>query len=532
MRFCRIGALVTMCVLAPFLVSAQASTDFTIDMRYGENTDPPTVPTDVEVTPISPFQIDITWSASVDPFGVAGYQVFRDSVQVATTLLTDFSDTGLSASTTYTYTIRAFDVDGLTSSSSIPVATTTFELPPPPPPLETATSQTSGSFFIPRLQNFTLDVGSEAARFDFGVNFPVTYRIQYGMGDAPSSRTVQTETLRQQHTTVITDLVSNTTYFYDLYTTDRYGRETLLRSGSFTTEEQFGITMPSNVAEFSAQAIGGDVLLRWVAAPQSPYTYVRVVRNPRFFPNDPGDGVVIYQGPGNAFTDIGAMQGVERQYYTIFAYNLSGIPSSGMLAIAARTPTVPSPPPVVIEETEDETDIPPLPPVSLMTLANIEFIQNDRLQSLAESVVLTTDNSFMVRVLASYIPPETRAVMVTLWQSEDDRYQSFLLRLDVDSGYFKTVIPAQSRIGTYDIRLELYNGLQERFFSLSGLFAVAEPTEQPPSPVDEDLILISFLYMLLGGIMGIIVVLGLHRFFMLLWRRRSRDDETKAGAKK
>lgn len=529
MGFSRFGALTILCVLAPFFVSAQPTAEFIIDVRYGENTEPPTVPTDVSATPISPSQIDIAWTASIDPFGVAGYQVFRNSFQVATTSLTSFSDIGLSPSTTYSYTIRAFDIDELISSSSAPVATTTFELPPPEE--ETESGQSSGSFLMPRLQNFTLSVGSEVARFDFGVNVPVSYRIEYRTNDTQLSGTVQTKILRQQHTTVLTDLVSNTTYFYELYVTDRFGRETRLRSGQFTTDQQFVVASPTNVADFRAQAFGSDVLLRWVPAAEAPYAYVRVVRNARFFPSDPLDGVIVYQGPATSFTDSGAMQGFDRQYYTIFAYNLAGVPSSGMVAVAARTPTVPSEPPLVTtddaEDNEEESVTPPVVPLSRMTLADIEFIQHDRRQTLDNFVIITSDDSFVVRVAAAYIPSSTKTVMVTLWQLEDERALSFLLRLDEDSGYYKAVIPAQSRVGVYDIRLELYNGLQERFFYLTGLFAIEDPTESSTPDVTEDLVYVSLLYMVLGGLAGMVFALLLHRFFFLLWRRKDREEQKK-----
>ena len=514
--------------LAPFLLLAQTSSDqsFTVGLQFGENTDPPTVPADVTAVPISHTQIDVAWSASVDPFGVAGYQVFRDSTQVATTSLTSFSDTGLTASTTYSYTVRAFDGAGNISSSSAPVATTTFAAPPPPPE-DPAPVPSSSSFQAVTLQQFSLETGSGVARFDFGTNVPVSYRIQYGVTDTLADGVAQTDTLRQQHTTVLTDLESNTTYYYELYVTDRFSRETLLRSGSFTTEQQFVVDMPVNVAEFSAQVIGNDVMLRWSPAQEAPYAYVRVVRNSRFFPNDPLDGVVVYQGPNTSFTDLGAMGGLDRQYYTIFAYNLAGVPSSGMLAIAARTPTLPSEPPdpvvppVTDEEEDDEAELPPpLPPVSAMTLSDIELIQHDRLHLLSDAVTLGTDASFVLRVPSRFVPTETRLVMVTLWRPEDERSLSFLLQLDTESDHYRAVIPALARPGTYDVRIELYNGVQERFFYLSGLFAVEEPETVDEAPIEEDWLLVSVFYMLLGGALGVFIALGLYRSFLYLWHRR------------
>ena len=76
-------------------------------------------------TAISDTRIDLTWIASRDDVRVAGYYVYRNSVQIGTTTMTHFSDTGLTASTQYTYTVAAFDAAGNDSIVSDPARTTT-----------------------------------------------------------------------------------------------------------------------------------------------------------------------------------------------------------------------------------------------------------------------------------------------------------------------------------------------------------------------------------------------------------------------
>lgn len=522
MIFSRTVILLTVCLITFSFAEAQSSVDFTTDLRFGENIYPPTVPTDVIAVPVSSSQIDVSWSASYDPFGLAGYQVFRNEIQVATTSVTNFSDIGLAASTTYNYTIKAFDIDGLVSSSSPSVSTTTFGLPPPEPPGQETVLESGGSYQVALLNYFDIEVGSVVAKFDFGLNMPVTYRIQYGVADVLATGIVRTEVMRQQHTTVLTDLLSNTTYVYELYVTDRFGRESLVRSGHFTTKQEFITDSPVNVSEFSAQVIGDDVVLWWTAADQAFYTYVRVVRNPRFFPSDPLDGVVVYQGTANSFVDVGVMQGFDRQYYTIFAYNLAGQPASGMVAIAARTPTLPSIPPLVTEEEIEDVLV---TPVSAMTLSDVEIIQHDKIQTLVDAVILTAEDSYIVRVSAKYIPVEARVVMVTLWQPESNYTLSYLLSFDAATGYYKAVLPPLGRSGVYDIRVELYNGIQERVFYLRGLLAVDERVGLPSSTVTENFLLLGLLYILLGGIAGALVMFGFYRFFLLFWRRREQTKE-------
>jgi uncharacterized repeat protein (TIGR03806 family) len=76
------------------------------------DTTAPSVPAGVTATAQSSTQIQITWTASTDAgTGVAGYRVFRDAgaTPIATVTTTTYTDTGLTASTNYSYTVRAFD---------------------------------------------------------------------------------------------------------------------------------------------------------------------------------------------------------------------------------------------------------------------------------------------------------------------------------------------------------------------------------------------------------------------------------------
>lgn len=90
------------------------------------DTTAPTVPTNLSGTGISSTQINLTWTASTDAVGVAGYKIFRNTTQVGTSTTTSFTDTGLTASTTYGYKVSAFDAAGNTSAqtSNVNVATT------------------------------------------------------------------------------------------------------------------------------------------------------------------------------------------------------------------------------------------------------------------------------------------------------------------------------------------------------------------------------------------------------------------------
>jgi chitodextrinase len=109
---------------SPPSATASATTQAAAD------TQPPTAPTNLTATAVSVSQITLTWTASTDNVGVAGYHVFRDggATPIATLTGTSFSDSGLTAGTAHTYTVSAFDAAGNESAPSLP-ATATLQAP-------------------------------------------------------------------------------------------------------------------------------------------------------------------------------------------------------------------------------------------------------------------------------------------------------------------------------------------------------------------------------------------------------------------
>ena len=83
-------------------------------------------------------EVDLSWNPSSDNVGVTGYQVRRNGTLIATATTTSFVDAGLSANTTFSYTVAARDAAGNVSANSTAANATTGNPPPPPvvpPPL-------------------------------------------------------------------------------------------------------------------------------------------------------------------------------------------------------------------------------------------------------------------------------------------------------------------------------------------------------------------------------------------------------------
>jgi len=97
----------------------------TVTVSNVADTTPPSVPTGLSATAISSSQINLSWTASTDNVGVTGYNIFRGGSKIATSASSSFQDAGLSASTSYTYNVSAFDAAGNTSAQSAAASATT-----------------------------------------------------------------------------------------------------------------------------------------------------------------------------------------------------------------------------------------------------------------------------------------------------------------------------------------------------------------------------------------------------------------------
>ncbi|MFD0716081.1 DUF4838 domain-containing protein [Paenibacillus sp. GCM10027626] len=78
----------------------------------------PTVPLNLSGVAVSGSEISLSWSASTDNVGVAGYEIYRNSILIGRVDTNSFTDINLNMGTTYKYTVRAFDKNMNLSANS------------------------------------------------------------------------------------------------------------------------------------------------------------------------------------------------------------------------------------------------------------------------------------------------------------------------------------------------------------------------------------------------------------------------------
>ncbi len=103
-----------------------SNTNFTITAGTSDTT-APTAPTSLAASGTTQTTTNLSWTASTDNVGVTGYDVYQGStLKGSTTTATTFAVTGLTASTAYTFTVKAKDAAGNISAASNSVNVTTL----------------------------------------------------------------------------------------------------------------------------------------------------------------------------------------------------------------------------------------------------------------------------------------------------------------------------------------------------------------------------------------------------------------------
>ncbi len=275
-----------------------------IEYNSTPDTAAPTVPTNVAGTAPSSSQVNLTWTASTDNTAVAGYRVFRNggATPVATVSGTSYSDSGLTASTTYSYTVAAFDAIGNTSAQSSPAAEVTTQAADTEPP--SVPAGLAGSAVSSSQINLSWSASSD--------NTSVTgYRVYRDGGSTPIATVTGTSYSN-------TGLAANTAYSYTVAAFDAAGNASAQSSPPLqvTTQSVDGES-PSVPTGLSGTAVSsGQINLTWTASSDNiAVSGYKVFRN--------GAAAPVATVAGTSYSDTG-LSASTTYSYTVSAFDAAG----------------------------------------------------------------------------------------------------------------------------------------------------------------------------------------------------------------
>ena len=184
------------------------------------DTTAPSVPANLRATVISSTKVSLAWSASTDTVGVTGYDIYRKGVKIGSSSGASYSDSTVTASTTYEYTVVAYDAAGNRSLASAPVTVTTSVAP---------------------LTISSYSVGSKTASsttVSWATNKVSSGYVKYGTSARSLTKIVPSSTLSgTSHRAQLTGLTGRTTYYYQIVASST-GEQATSRVSSFKTSSR------------------------------------------------------------------------------------------------------------------------------------------------------------------------------------------------------------------------------------------------------------------------------------------------------
>jgi hypothetical protein len=522
-----------LCTLLPLTaVFAQSdSSTFNIKVFGAEDIVAPTAPSSLNATPIAVSQIDLSWLASSDNFVVSGYVVFRNGVALATTTQLMYSDSGLTASTTYSYFVKAFDPSFNYSSSSNVAVATTPDNPPPP----AGGGGTEGTATRVLLDQLIISPGVSTSTFSIKTKFPARFEIRWGRTSSYELGYTMSNSFTSTYKTTLTDLEPGTTYEYELIGYTPQGIPTTLERGKFTTLNKGESLIPANVNQFRAVTDDDDVALSWLPPVEGSYQYVRIVRSHLGFPTSPSDGEVVYQGNNKQYLDKDILRLYSPVYYTAFVVDKYGNVSSGAIAKAYAGATIVLPPTPGANPKPVATNTPqipdgftpgekPLKETDMPDMSEIFIFQNDlRLSFADQTIAIDAYQPFTLSIPKSAITENLKSIIVTITDPSDSRLtSSFLLRINKDKTAYEAVVAPLDREGLSRIVIDIYDfeakmlGSYQKTVTFTGLYKVSN------IPLFPDRIILTMQTGWPYVLAGMFVAGG----FFLIWRRRRKEEES------
>lgn len=268
---------------------------------------------------------------------------------------------------------------------------------------------------------------------------------------------------------------------------------------------QYQQTVP-NVTNFQADfnLEAQNIALHWNNPSFPQLVSVRIVRSTVSVPISPSDGVVVYEGLGTSFIDLGLELRI-RYYYTAFVKSSTGTYSSGAVTSAIGVTTPEEEPPVI---PPDLITLPPGavepspfealpkavtndPVLQKIAIGDFQLRQSGEITKYFSSgavVAVNGNKDLTLAIDASAFPKVLKTIGVVVSDPVvKSRSFSFIMQASEDGQTYTATLGSFKRNGSFPISIYIINYKDQTIRKIEGRLAVAGVAMLAPSLLTEKL---------------------------------------------
>ena len=361
-----------------------------------------------------------------------------------------------------------------------------------------------------------------SAEITWQTNRPAACNTYFGKTTEYEKQIITETGLSSSHLANLTDLSFSTAYHFYIICKEANNKTAQTDDKYFTT-----LSVIVNVSNFIATPGENKIDLSWKNPTDPNFQSVRIVRNENFYPANISDGIILYEGDSQSFTDKN-IEILKGYYYAIFAKGKDGSWSSGAVAYAVVKPMPspePTPTPTPIPEPEPTPVPTPTPepaPEQKLTLKDFEFYSDGAKLSLIndKTVEIGAEKTLTVSINYEKIIGTYKKLILEVVNGENKF--SYLFAPNGEKAVYSTSFTVPSKAGKYPFTINIFNEKNELSLQLTGELSVFEKEK----PAQQNIIIIWIVkYACCINIFLLILLIILLLLLLILLIKRKKEEE-------
>jgi hypothetical protein len=277
-----------------------------------------------------------------------------------------------------------------------------------------------------------------------------TSKVSWGTNSDYTDGVLSSSQLLREHSTQIDSLKENTIYYFLITAIDASGNQSFY-DGRFVTGKAEDLSAPANVKNFKAVVKQNAVSLSWTNPSDTDFNFTRIVRSTTFFPTDPYNGQVVFEGQAENFEDKNVIPGV-LYYYSAFTRDTNGNYSSGTLTTAK-----------IVWFSESEVPISDLQFLYDKNFTGIKLTAKDFSFSIQnglkvldpQNISFSATEQLTITIDKNKLPTDAKFI---IWNSD---VGSFLFSFNAVTQKYELTLPAMTAFGINKGTISIFNSAQE-----------------------------------------------------------------------